>query len=280
MIRHLGRATRSHLFRSFSTTITTTKSTPPLSTESILTRATNGDPHNEARTLIQQGRRRTRQNGEILIPSTTTQSLCDAYRACHGDLDVDGNDNETSNNNRAKRREFLLTLARDMNLDEAITREAIQNASKLNDKIDSPERFRRVTSHLRQTLTPAYETLFSRILAQVPDGMNFLVQLRSDLLREIRSPPSSSSSSSSSPVGSGGSGSSVGGVEEKEKEKENHLKEARYLKDLDMNLKTSMVEWFSMSFISLERITMNMSGNVLDQIVQGEKVHPIQNFSS
>ena len=277
MIRHLGRATRSHLFRSFSTTTTTTKSTPPLSTESILTRATNGDPHNEARTLIQQGRRRTRQNGEILIPSTTTQSLCDAYRACHGNGDVDDDDNETSNNNRAKRREFLLTLARDMNLDEAITREAIQNASKLNDKIDSPERFRRVTSHLRQTLTPAYETLFSRILAQVPDGMNFLVQLRSDLLREIRSPPSSPSSSSSSPVGSGGSGSSGGG---EEKEKENHLKEARYLKDLDMNLKTSMVEWFSMSFISLERITMNMSGNVLDQIVQGEKVHPIQNFSS
>ena len=276
MIHHLRRATRSHLLRSLSTT-TTTKSPPPpppLSTESILTRATNGDPHHEARTLIQQGRRRSRQNGEILIPSTTTQSFCDAYRACHGD---GGANNDTSNSNRAKRRDFLLTLARDMNLDEAFTRDAIQKASELNEEKDTHERFRRVTSHLRRTLTPAYETLFSRILAQVPDGMNFLVQLRSDLLREIRSPPSSSSSPFSSPVGDGSSG---GGGEEKEKENDHHLEEARNLKDLDLNLKTSMVEWFSMSFLSLERVTMDMPGNVLDQIVQGEKVHPINSFSS
>jgi hypothetical protein len=41
-----------------------------------------------------------------------------------------------------------------------------------------------------------------------------------------------------------------------------------------------MIEWFSMSFLSLERVTMDMPGHVLDQIVQGEKVHPIETFAS
>jgi hypothetical protein len=116
-----------------------------------------------------------------------------------------------------------------MNLDERATRDAIQVASELDyGEKDSTERFRRVTSHLRRTLTPAYETLFSRMLAQVPDGMAFLVQLRADLLSQLRS----------------------GREREKEKKKEERGKETdftdkfkffseetRHLKDLDTNLK-------------------------------------------
>lgn len=222
-------------------------SNTPLSAEDLLLRATNGDISYTARDLIQAGSRSDRAS---LIPHTATQAVCDAYRAYDNDH---------------QRTEFLVTLARDMNLNHDATTEAISKASQLNTTKDTPERIRRVTTHLRKTLTPAYETLFSRMLAQVPDGMEFLVDLRADLLRNIRhlSKPKNKEQD-----------------KDQDQDKEITIETIRYLKDLDANLKQNMTEWFSMSFLRLERVTMDMPGHVLDKIVQGEKVHPIESFDS
>jgi malonyl-CoA decarboxylase len=220
---------------------TTASADVPLSAEALLLRATAGDPTYVARDLIKTGHRVSSD----LIPHTATQAVCDAYRAYDDDT---------------QRTDFLVTLARDMHLDHADTTDAIQAASALTHS-DTPDRHRRVTSQLRKTLTPAYETLFSRMLAQVPDGMSFLVDLRADLLRNIRRLSRNSTSSSSNNIN-------------------NDVKTLRYLKDLDMNMKRSMMEWFSMSFLSLEKVTMDMPGHVLDKIVMGEKVHPIDTFAA
>jgi len=214
---------------------TTTPHHSPISTEQLLLRATAGDPTYTARTLIELG---SKSNPEALIPHTATRAVCDTYNNYTHD---------------AQRTNFLVTLARDMNLDDVAVATAVGAASQINPGT-APERVRRVTTNLRKTLTPAYETLFSRMLAQVPGGMMFLVQLRADLLRNIRTLSKHADSTSDS------------------------VDTLRYLKDLDTNLKRNMVEWFSMSFLRLERVTMDMPGTVLDQIVQEEKVHPIENF--
>ena len=62
-----------------------------------------------ARDLIQAGSRSDRAS---LIPHTATQAVCDAYRAYDNDH---------------QRTEFLVTLARDMNLNHDATTEAHQN---------------------------------------------------------------------------------------------------------------------------------------------------------
>jgi malonyl-CoA decarboxylase len=245
-------------------TLTTNVTTniPPLSTEQLLLRATAGDPTYTARTLIQIG---NKSNPDSLIPHTATQSVCDAYRAYDNDI---------------LRTKFLVTLAKDMYIDEGNLTSALNAASKMSENTP-PERVRRVVSNLRTTLTPAYETLFTRVLAQVPDGMNFLVDMRGDLLRNIRLLQKKKQKLKKK-AGDNHKASADSGDKGEDSDKDilNETNEnIRYLNDLDTNLKRNMIEWFSMSFLKLERVTMEMPGTILDQIIQEEKVHPITSFN-
>ena len=96
---------------------------------------------------------------------------------------------------------------------------------------------------------PNQERLLTRVLSDVPGGLQFLVSLRADLLHIVR---------------------------EREPATVLDGKSLALLKLLDSNLKNAMADWFSEETLHLDRITMDSPDTVLNKVVRGEKVHPIE----
>ena len=83
--------------------------------EALLRRATEGDDAYAARTLIRAGVR-AEVDVDALVPRVVTREVCDAYRGMRDD---------------AQRTAFLVTLARDMNLDNTDVSNAVSAAVAL-----------------------------------------------------------------------------------------------------------------------------------------------------
>lgn len=102
---------------------------------------------------------------------------------------------------------------------------------------------------LKRQLIPLYESLF-RHLINLPKGLKFIVDMRADLLRVLRSKDSTLSP----------------------------LDHAR-LKYLDQELKFLLGNWFHIGLLELKRLLWSDSAELLEKVAQYEAVHPIANVS-
>ena len=96
---------------------------------------------------------------------------------------------------------------------------------------------------------PDTERLFARVLSDMPRGLEFLVGLRADLLQMMR---------------------------QQSRDNDAPDQQLELLRTLDMRLRKSMAEWFSDAALGLDTITMGSPPYVLEKVVSGEKVHPIE----
>ena len=111
---------------------------------------------------------------------------------------------------------------------------------------------------------PDQERLFARVLSDVPRGLEFLVSLRADLMQTVRQHRRDTAvNDSGRGVGDAGPSDNDIGLTQ--------------LRALDANLQKAMTEWFSEAALDLGTITMDSAPCVLDKVVGGEKVHPIEN---
>ncbi|OQS07685.1 malonyl-CoA decarboxylase (MCD) [Thraustotheca clavata] len=176
------------------------------------------------------------------VPRVVIQSVCKAYKS----LDFDG------------KRIFQLTLARDLHVDASELKQQLVSVAKTIDTItdtsgsvdwdhEQLEKYLRSTRQLRESLTPLHELLFHQVLSQLPNGMLFLVQLRADVRQTLS------------------------------KGHTTLLKnELVALRALDSELQTFLAAWFSVGFLSLERVTYERSsGALLEKIIRYEAVHPV-----
>ncbi|GMH67106.1 hypothetical protein TL16_g04593 [Triparma laevis f. inornata] len=93
---------------------------------------------------------------------------------------------------------------------------------------------------IRKLSTPKYEALFSRILTDVPRGMETIVSIRSDLRR---------------------------------------LDRKAELKQLNQDLHRQLSQWFSSGILELRRITFNNTpASIIEKIAKQESVHPVQSL--
>ncbi|GMI01764.1 hypothetical protein TrVE_jg7198 [Triparma verrucosa] len=93
---------------------------------------------------------------------------------------------------------------------------------------------------IRKLSTPRYEALFSRILTDVPNGMETIVSIRSDLRR---------------------------------------LDRKAELKQLNQDLHQQLSQWFSSGILELRRITFDHTpAAIIEKIAKQESVHPVQSL--
>ncbi|CAH9105732.1 unnamed protein product [Cuscuta epithymum] len=153
------------------------------------------------------------------------------------------------------RRDLLLALARDYDLNRAQVREMmkqyldLQLPSALADKAKncgheeegSVSAFYRIERNLRHALKPMYEVLFERLNTH-PGGLKFLSDMRADIILILAG--------------------------------ENALS----LRALDCFLKEKLVTWLSPANLELHNITWDDPASLLEKIVAYEAVHPISNL--
>ncbi|KAK6095804.1 hypothetical protein MT418_003693 [Batrachochytrium dendrobatidis] len=161
-----------------------------------------------------------REDGDIW-PSLLTRQLCEFYE----------------NQDLTGRSKFLHILAKDFCIDLQETASAVQQFEESLCMTDRT--VLRSSARLREALIPAYDTLFARI-NQLPGGMQFLVNMRADILSILD-----------------GERTSV------------------HLKALGDSLKNRLQEWFGMGFLDLERITWHTPASILEKIISYEAVHAI-----
>ncbi|KAJ3043521.1 hypothetical protein HDV00_004910 [Rhizophlyctis rosea] len=178
------------------------------------------------RKLLSQVTRAGREQGDIL-PSLMARQCVEFYEQ----LDMKG------------RMDFLRILGREFGVD----REEVAKAAAQYLEVESAGRgdraFMRTEQILRTSLRPHYEKIFTRMKG-LPFGMQFLVNLRADLLKGIQE--------SNDP----------------------------YLRTLNESLKSLLQQWFGILFLDLERITWNSSASLLEKIVNYEAVHAIPTWQA
>jgi malonyl-CoA decarboxylase len=168
-------------------------------------------------------------------------SIDTLMRAC-----LDGHGGEVSARNRAAklaetylslddkgRREFLLTAAQFDTDDGDLTRAIEQLAAA-----SGPERAA-LKSALRRTLEPPRQRLLTQFTS-IPDGMKFLVEMRSTLLTVAGSDP--------------------------------------MLAALEADLRFLLANWFDYGFLELHRIDWNTPAALLEKLVGYEAVHEITSW--
>ena len=169
---------------------------------------------------IAKARRETASG--TFVPKDFLQRMCDWY------------DRRTL----SERKEFAKILA---SLD-------VPDTTTLSDQL---ERYKSLTAkrkqeerNLRDALIPYHEDVLQLIVALLPNGMKWVIDLRADVLR--------------------------------------HLKDSNdtLLRYLDGNIKAMLKNWFGGGFLKLVRVTWeNSPGHLLEKIVAYEKVHPTRRIS-
>jgi len=109
-------------------------------------------------------------------------------------------------------------------------------------KADNPKAIHRAIEKLRHSSTPLYNRLFS-IINQQPNGMNFLVELRAELLEMIKS---------------------------------DHADTDFHI--IDDNLRQLLQSWFSVGNLELININWNSPASLLEWIIQNEAVHKMKEW--
>ena len=135
--------------------------------------------------------------------------------------------------NKTGRRRYLEVLARDFALDRETIREARR---KLDELENSPE----LASDLRELLTPPRLKLLTQF-NDLPQGLKFLVDLRSDLRLFMNTDP--------------------------------------VLDGLDHDLRGLLESWFDIGFLELKRLTWNDPASLLEKLIEYEAVHEISSWS-
>ncbi|XP_029463975.1 malonyl-CoA decarboxylase, mitochondrial [Rhinatrema bivittatum] len=97
---------------------------------------------------------------------------------------------------------------------------------------------------LRYYLSPQYKLLFSHV-SRMKGGIKFLVDLRADLLESLAAKPP----------------------------------EGPHLREMNGVLRSMLSEWFSVGFLSLERVTWQSPCELLQKISECEAVHPVRNWT-
>eukprot|EP00941_MAST-03F_sp_MAST-3F-sp1_P004167 g4167.t1 len=117
-----------------------------------------------------------------------------------------------------------------------------ESLSKFPSVLEEPDCWRATTS-LRAALSPLHEDILRMIVAHNPSGMNFLVQMRGDLLSFLKDSSTSN------------------------------------LQYLNATMLSLLRGWFSSGFLELKQITWQSPGALLEKIGTYEKVHPTRRFT-
>lgn len=133
------------------------------------------------------------------------------------------------------RQKFLKLLITDFGVDHDKVR---TTAEELFTDL-SADRRSEVEEQLREYLTPPYRTLLRQFNA-LPQGIKFLVDLRSDAMRLSKDHPE--------------------------------------LKPVDETLQTQLRSWFDIGFLELRKIDWNTSAAVLEKLIQYEAVHRVKSW--
>lgn len=136
--------------------------------------------------------------------------------------------------NQAGRAEFLRALA-EFDSDP----EAVAHAMEKVVAAADPAERAVATARLRRALEPPRVRLLTNFAA-IPDGVKFLVDMRTDLLALRDGDP--------------------------------------LLQALEIDLKALLASWFDVSFLELRRIDWHSPANLLEKLVQYEAVHRIRNW--
>lgn len=153
---------------------------------------------------------------------------------------------------RENRRNLLLVLAREYDLNRSQVRELIKQYLGLELPADKAQvsgfedealfsPFHRIERNLRHALQPVYEILFERLNTH-PGGLRILTILRADILSILAEENIAS------------------------------------LRALDSNLKEKLITWLSPAALELHQITWDDPASLLEKIVAYEAVHPISNL--
>ncbi|MFL0805861.1 MAG: malonyl-CoA decarboxylase [Oceanobacter sp.] len=138
------------------------------------------------------------------------------------DMDTDG------------RLRFLQLLSRDYDVDNNIIEAAIEQWREA-----SPEQRPAARITLRDSLDPPRQRLLTQF-TELPDGVKFLVDMRAELLHQLRHQPE--------------------------------------LVTLEADLKRVLVNWFDIGLLRLEQITWQSSAQILEKLIAYEAVHAIQSW--
>jgi len=138
--------------------------------------------------------------------------------------------------NRTGRIRFLSLLANEFGTDEAAVDQAVQNVQNAKDVLSRKS----CEATLRKALEPERMTLLRQFNA-LPQGVKFLVDLRSELLGMTKENPA--------------------------------------LKMVEQDLKEVLISWFDVGFLELRRLTWNTPASILEKITEYEAVHSIQSWS-
>lgn len=103
--------------------------------------------------------------------------------------------------------------------------------------------------HLRKAMVPLYEQFFDYLIKQ-PNGMQFVLGMRSDLLRIIQQNKTRTNVSATA--------------------RDHHWSQVI---TMDQNLQTVLGSWFSLAFLRLEELTWNSPIAMLEKVMSGERVH-------
>ena len=139
------------------------------------------------------------------------------------------------NLNDTGRKRFLQILAADFGVD---WRELYTSASAVQEKT-SPDDALETVERLRGVLTPSRLKLLTQFNS-LPEGVKFLVDMRSDLLR--------------------------------------YSHDDSRLKGLERDLKGLLLSWFDIGFLDLKQITWDSSAALLERLIAYEAVHEIRSW--
>ncbi|XP_046398837.1 malonyl-CoA decarboxylase, mitochondrial-like [Ischnura elegans] len=143
------------------------------------------------------------------------------------------------------KRMFIKVLARNYSVDHE---EVLNYANAyIQSKDKNEKQLLKCEDELKTALTPNYNWLFQHV-GRLDKGVKFLVDLRTDTLELLAdSDPNDA--------------------------------EHPYLVQLNQNLRDMLSLWFSVGFLSLERVTWASSCDMLQKISDYEAVHPMHNWT-
>lgn len=137
---------------------------------------------------------------------------------------------------QAGRRAFLAVLAHRFGPDRSVVDAACAAVVAAEDETAR----RRAEAHLRQALEPAYVKLLTQFNG-LPEGVKFLVDLRSTLMTENGKDPA--------------------------------------LSALEIALRNLLASWFDIGFLELRRITWDAPAALLEKLIAYEAVHEIRSWT-
>ncbi|XP_013413971.1 malonyl-CoA decarboxylase, mitochondrial [Lingula anatina] len=141
---------------------------------------------------------------------------------------------------------FLKTLAHDYGVDHNIILQIAQNLSMAQERGEGV--LLKTEERLKHALVPKYNLVFTQI-GHLNDGVKFLVDMRADILHLLNTTCHSTD------------------------------QDNPYLKSLINHLRDLIAIWFSVGFMTLERVTWESACDVLQKISEYEAVHPIRNWT-